>query len=383
MRHYTMNICFFTKYELTWGSSRERIGNYLPFLKKSGHRYRVISLIPNQLSQMWIGKKDSPWLIRKGASFLYIRILRYIKCCLLILISKNFDAIVIQKINFPFILLKILKIRNKNIIFDFDDLCFKPTDSGKITLYEKMRQRWNLYQDPKVLGLFKHVIAGNSYLASLAFTSTPQPRVTILPTPIDTTLYHPTPHRKVPSSPITLGWIGSGENHYPHLKLLIKPLEVIGQKYPIRFVLVGAMHSKKIKQLFLSAHYEFVCIDWLDAKNLAQTIRSFDIGLMPLADNTQSKGKCGFKALAYMASGITTIVSPIGINTEIIQDGKNGFWAKNEEEWIEKISRLIGDEKLRYQLSQEGQNTIKQGYTLTKTAQGFINILERTHESRS
>ena len=55
------------------------------------------------------------------------------------------------------------------------------------------------------------------------------------------------------------------------------------------------------------------------------SLSALDIGIMPLANDEWSAGKSGCKALQYMGVGLPVIVTPVGINADIIQRGKSGL----------------------------------------------------------
>ena len=80
--------------------------------------------------------------------------------------------------------------------------------------------------------------------------------------------------------------------------------------------------------------------------SLAREVELFntcDVGVYPLADDEWSKGKCGFKAIEFMACGVPVVAAAVGVNREIIQDGVNGFLASTDDEWVEKLGRLLAD----------------------------------------
>jgi len=78
---------------------------------------------------------------------------------------------------------------------------------------------------------------------------------------------------------------------------------------------------------------------------------------MPLPDDEWSKGKCGLKGLVYMSIGIPSVMSPVGVNTQIIRHGENGFLAGTEAEWFEILSLLIESPELRKQIGSSGRQT--------------------------
>ena len=98
---------------------------------------------------------------------------------------------------------------------------------------------------------------------------------------------------------------------------------------------------------------------------------------MPLSDDNWSKGKCGFKALQYMALGIPTIASSIGVNSEIIDDGINGYLASTDEEWENKITNLISSNKLRKKLGLAAHKTVENRFSVIANQTNYLNYFEQ------
>jgi glycosyltransferase involved in cell wall biosynthesis len=112
-------------------------------------------------------------------------------------------------------------------------------------------------------------------------------------------------------------------------------------------------------------------------------LEEIDIGIMPLPDDEWAKGKCGLKGLQYMAFAIPAIMSPVGVNTEIIQDGVNGFLADSEDEWFEKLSILIESFELRKKMGEEGRKTVVGKYSVKANQQLYLkyfsDLIKQSH----
>jgi len=92
-----------------------------------------------------------------------------------------------------------------------------------------------------------------------------------------------------------------------------------------------------------------------------------------LPDDDWSKGKCGLKGLQYMALGIPTIMSMVGVNSEIIIDGVNGFLATSEKEWIQKLSMLINSGVLRKSIGLQGRETVEEKYSVRSQQANYVS----------
>ena len=116
-------------------------------------------------------------------------------------------------------------------------------------------------------------------------------------------------------------------------------------------------------------------IPW-NAATEVEDLRALDIGLMPLPDTEWARGKCGLKALQYMAMGIPAVCSPVGVNSSIIRDGENGFLAATEEQWIERLSRLVTSPDLRERIGQAGRTTVEKAYSAKVQAPRVYAVID-------
>lgn len=376
------HICFFTLRDISWLSSRYRVAAYFPFLKNRGFDWEVISVIPKRLDKIWGGKQEGSYLWQKVYSFWYSRILRHLKLLWIILMAKKFDIIFIQKVIVPFWMLLLLRARNKNIIFDFDDLCFYLNNSNRNNNFclEDLKKIiglwWNKIASPRILSLCAYIIVGNKNLEAIALSVCDN--VALIPTSVDCSLYSPDKlYNKQKNSFFVIGWVGSGEVNLRHLRLLKAPLERLGEKHDITFKLIGAMGSNKIMELFDgSKHYKLELIDFIDPEQLPLAIATFSVGVMPLLDDEDARGKCGFKALTYMAMKIPAIISPVGFNQELICDGEDGFFANSEDDWVRKIELLIADPSLRDTIGRKAREKVETHFSLKRNAEKFIKVIE-------
>lgn len=198
------------------------------------------------------------------------------------------------------------------------------------------------------------VFAGNAYLAS--FAKRYHLNVKIVPTTLDTERYQVRDYANSDNSPVCIGWTGSFTT-LKHLEQAVPFLTELFRKYgnKLRFKMIADMPSA-IDQFPL----EFC--KWSKEKEV-EDLMDIDIGIMPLPDDDWARGKCGFKGLQYMAVGIPSVMSPVGVNTEIINDGVNGFLASGSNEWIQKLSLLIESAELRKKVGAEGRKTVVERFS--------------------
>src|SRR5208282_35082 len=109
----------------------------------------------------------------------------------------------------------------------------------------------------------------------------------------------------------------------------------------------------------------------------AADIQGMTIGIMPLDDSVGSRGKCSFKMLQYMACGLPAVVSPVGMNAEVLRQGEVGFGARNLREWVDGLEMLLKDPDLCAGMGKAGRMVVEQNYSLEVLAPRLAKILFR------
>jgi glycosyltransferase involved in cell wall biosynthesis len=99
------------------------------------------------------------------------------------------------------------------------------------------------------------------------------------------------------------------------------------------------------------------------------------------------EGEVRLQAIQFMACGVPVIAAAVGVNRTIVDDGANGFLASNEDEWVEKLSRLLSDVELRRRFAAAGRRTVEERYSLRVNAPmlaaTFRAVVERSRAART
>lgn len=340
-------------------SQRFRFEQYLKFLEKEGISYHFSPLL---------SESDDSYFYSKGkiGAKLLILLKSFLKRMSDILLSSGYEIIFIQREAFvtgTVFFEKTWRLLGKKIIYDFDDSIWLLDVSEANKKFSWMK---NPGKTANIISLSTIIFAGNEYLADYArrFNN----NVELIPTTIDTDLYKAS--SRLREGVICIGWSGSITTikHYDHA---VPVLKRVRKKYgdKVKFKVIGDKN-------YTNNDLSIVGIAW-SKENEVEELNTFDIGIMPLPDDEWSKGKCGLKGLQYMSIEIPTIMSPVGVNTEIIQDGVNGFLARTEDEWVEKISRLIESPELRKKLGQAGRKTVLEKYSVNANKEKYLSLFQK------
>ena len=252
------------------------------------------------------------------------------------------------------------------VIYDYDDAMFLPQRQGRGVLSWLER----LDTPAEVMALSDAVLAGNSFLADYARRYARQ--VILLPTCIDTDKFWPSDRLRTSDSCV-VGWIGS-HSTAKYLQSLLPILERVARGHRFQLYVVGNPTPLD------SPGFEITQALW-GLEREVEDFRRCDVGVYPLWNDDWSRGKCGFKAIQFMACGVPVVASAVGVNREIIQDGVNGFLAATEEEWVEKLGWLLSDPSLREKLGRTGRETIVERYSLAVHAPTMAAVFRSALEA--
>jgi len=325
----------FLIHSLEVNSCRYRVLQYLPYLKKQG-----IDLSIHFYKRNWVDK------------------LKFYNTL------GQYDILYIHRRLFPPLEFWYIRKKAKKIIYDFDDALMYRS-SGSKNPYSFSRRMKFAYMMKRV----DLVVAGNQFLKSevLPYNS----HVEVIPTSVDLSRYH-LKEDYIKKEVVTIGWLGSSST-LKYLKSLLPTLERVYQKHPcfqLKIVCDQFLESSKIPVIKKPWSEEEEEVD----------LKSFDIGLMPLSVDLWSQGKCGLKILQYFGVGLPVVCTPVGINRDIVEDGGNGFWAENEDQWEARLLRMIQEEGLRREMGLKGRKKVEAGYSYEVNSPKVLQVLRTVSE---
>ena len=333
-------------------TGRYRSYQYFPYLQQHGFEIDVFQLLSDKyLPERFATGRRSAMHVVPG----YVRRwLRFRRC--------DYDLLWTEKEAFPWIPWWIEALSLPKAIpyvADYDDAWFHRYDANEHALVRFLLGR----KIDCVMRGAAMVVAGNAYIADRARQAGAR-RVELLPTVVDLDRYPvvPPPRNEV----FTIGWIGSPMT--AQLLRWVQPaLREVCRRGPTRLVAIGAGPLE----------LEGVPVEvrpWSEETEV-RDMQDFDVGIMPLSDTPMSRGKCGLKLIQYMACCRPVVGTPVGVNSEIIQHGVDGFQATTTEQWVEALEKLRADAALRKQMGQAGQKIVEERYSLSVGAPRLAGLL--------
>ncbi len=340
-------------------SQRYRFEQYLPFLEENGFKF-IFSFLLNQKDDKTFyskGKTVSKFFILLKSIVIRFKDVRRF---------SNFDIIFIQRealfLGTSYFEKKAFKSGAK-IIFDVDDSIWFADTSPENKKWEFIKKPQKFF---KSITYSQTVIVGNDYLKSKAIPF--NKNIIVIPTTINTDFHLSKPELRNKDY-ITIGWSGSIST-IKHFETLLPILVQVAKSYgdKVRFKIIGQTN-------YANSLLQIESVNWSEETEVKE-LNSFDIGIMPLPNNDWAKGKCGLKGLSYMACGVATIMSRVGVNAEIINQGENGFLAETNTDWLNYLTLLIEDVNLRKKIGTAGRETVIKKYSVNANKHLYLNVFK-------
>jgi glycosyltransferase involved in cell wall biosynthesis len=286
--------------------------------------------------------------------------------------ARHYDAVLVFReaaLIGPAIYEQLIARSGTPIIFDFDDSIWSQG--------QEKNNGWfsSLHFFGKTSSLCRMAAActpGNAFLADYARKR--NPNTFVVPTSIELDEYPELPEA-ADDKRFVVCWTGSTST-LAHFEFARAPLERLAAQIPLA---VKVICNKPPERPIAGAEMRFV--PWSEERE-AEEVGDCHAGIMPLPDDEVTRGKCGLKALQYMATGRPVVISPVGVNSEIVEHGRNGFLAESTDDYVASLLELAGSKDLRKRMGHAARATVEERYSAKVVSGAFADVVRFVTESQ-
>ena len=264
---------------------------------------------------------------------------------------------------------KWMRCMHKSLIIDFDDdiAAAKHEGQKRRTLFSRLMLESHT-KFTSSLAYYDACIYGTKYLyqqfSPRAISAT---RHLILPTCVRD--YAKPLKQYKGDNVIRIGWVGSSYN-LRNIEAVFSQLETLYERTAFEFILI----CDKVTTIHTTFPLRF--IKWSEAAEV-ENLLQIDIGLMPLFRNDTARGKAAFKLIQYMSLGIVSVASAVTINTDIIEDGANGYLVEDETKWVEVLDMVIRSRSQFAQIGEAAYSRISNTYTFDANEATYLSFIKQ------
>lgn len=303
-------------------ATRLRAEQHRPAIEAAGGSMRLWSFLADRDLDGWFGRSQ----VRRA-----LAVLRSLPRLLLLpRLLRGADIVIVQREALPFgpPVIELLAARRRPMVWDVDDAIWEsyvsPT-AGRVP-------RWiraTADKHRRICAAATEVWPGSEVLAD--WCRRWNDHVTVVPTVVDVPAERP-----APSTARVVGWIGS-HSTAEFVEAVLPAVARVNP--PASAVIVGAKPA-------IPAGFSARTVPWSPSAE-RDALAATRVGLYPIdRHHPLADGKCGLKAILFMAAGIPTVVTPTTTNAAVVRDGVEGLHADTEEEWTDAVARLLDDDEL-------------------------------------
>lgn len=134
---------------------------------------------------------------------------------------------------------------------------------------------------------------------------------------------------------IVIGWVGSS-NNYSDLYEANDALKKLCNHATVEVLIVS-------DAVPLQAAFPFTFARW-SVEREHECFLKIDVGIMPVRDDAEGRGKAGLKLIQYMSHGIVSVASAVSVNNEIVEDNVDGFLVRDKNDWHDVLLNVISNQ---------------------------------------
>jgi len=288
--------------------------------------------------------QDNPWLARYADKFKIFIFHR-------VLFTPSVEKLIMK-----------IKTQGKEIIFETDDLVYDPQYFQDMDYFKKINSLEKKLYEKGVGGeilldsYVKICTTTTSYLADRLREK--GKKVFIVSNKLsqkDVKIANKLQiiNHKFQSDKIRIGYFSGTISHNKDFATINDALLIIMEKHSnVELVLVGPLDVENKLNKFSDRIKQF---PYVPREKHFKNIANVDINIVPLENNPFCEAKSELKFFEAGIVGVPTVAIANKTYSEAISDGVDGFVAKNTDEWVDKLNKLITDKNLRRKMGEKAR----------------------------
>lgn len=174
-----------------------------------------------------------------------------------------------------------------------------------------------------------------------------------------------------------IGYFSGSPTHAKDLQMAMPAIETfLNEKKNSRLKIVGYMELKN-EYSYLVNDNRIVFESFKSMTGLQLEQAKVDVNIVPLINNTFSNCKSELKYFETAIVGTMTLATPTYAYSKAINDGINGYFCKDEEEWYRNLCRVYEKEQTAEDMKKLSEAALARysNTVMTKYVEDILNLI--------